>query len=47
MRETTAHLKVQLGIMMYWHMAITISRQHLKYGGFKRDYGVNKKMVDE
>ena len=47
MRETTAHLKVQLGIMMYRHMAIAISRQHLKCGGFKRDYGVDKKMVDE
>jgi len=41
------HLKVELGIMMYRHMAITISRQHLRCGGFKRDYGVDKKMVDE
>ena len=46
-RETKVHLKVELGIMMYRHMAIAISRQHLKCGGFKRDYGVDKKLVDE
>ena len=46
-RETKVHLKAELGIMMYRHMAIAISRQHLRCGGFKRDYGVDKKMVDE
>lgn len=46
-RETTEHLKVPLVIMMYRHMAIAISRQHLRCGGFKRDYGIDKKMADE
>lgn len=47
LQETAAHLRVPLGIMMYRHMAIAISRQHLKCGGFKRDYGIDKKLADE
>jgi hypothetical protein len=39
-REATLHLKIpNLNIRMYRHIAIAISRQHLKCGGFKRDYG--------
>lgn len=39
-REATIHLKISnLNIPMYRHIAIAISRQHLKCGGFKRDYG--------
>lgn len=45
-RETEAHLNTRLNIMMYRHMAIAISRQHLTCGGFKRDYGINKKLAD-
>jgi hypothetical protein len=38
-REATFHLKIlNLNIPMYRYIAIAISRQHLKCGGFKRDY---------
>jgi hypothetical protein len=38
-REATFHLKIpNLNIPMYRHIAIAISRQHLKCGSFKRDY---------
>lgn len=38
-REATLHLKIpNLNIPTYRHIAIAISRQHLKCGGFKRDY---------
>lgn len=45
-RETEAYLNTRLNIIMYRHMAIAISRQHLTCGGFKRDYGINKKLAD-
>jgi hypothetical protein len=39
-QEASLHLKIpNLNIRMYRHIAIAISRQHLKSGGFKRDYG--------
>lgn len=38
-REASMHMKIpNLNIAMYRHIAIAISRQHLKCGGFKRDY---------
>lgn len=41
------HLGTTLNIMTYRHIAITISRQHLKCGGFKRDYRMDKKLADK
>lgn len=46
-REATECLKTRLNIMVYRHIAIAISRQHLTSGGFKRDYGIDKKLADE
>jgi hypothetical protein len=46
-REGGAHFKTPLNILIYRHIAIAISRQHLSSGGFKRDYGVDKKLADE
>ncbi|KAH5618970.1 hypothetical protein HBI23_245980 [Parastagonospora nodorum] len=46
-REARLHLDTSLGILTYRHLAIPISRQHLLSGGFKRDYGVDKKLADE
>jgi hypothetical protein len=40
-REASIHLGIpNLNIRTYRHVAIAISRQHLKSGGFKRDYGL-------
>lgn len=41
------HLGTTLNIITYRHITIAISRQHLKCGGFKRDYGMDKKLADE
>jgi hypothetical protein len=46
-REAAFHLDTKLNILSYRHLAIAISRQHLPCGGFKRDYGVDKKLADE
>jgi hypothetical protein len=46
-READEHLQTKLNTMIYRHLAIAISRQHLKCGGFKRDYGVDKHLADE
>jgi hypothetical protein len=46
-REARLYLDTTLGILTYRHLAIAISRQHLSCGGFKRDYGVDKKIADE
>lgn len=46
-RETSMHLGTTLNIITYRHITIAISRQHLKCGGFKRDYGMDKKLADE
>ncbi|KAF4534198.1 DNA helicase ATP-dependent RecQ type [Lasiodiplodia theobromae] len=37
-REISAYLGVKLNVMTYRHIAIANSRQHLRCGGFKRDY---------
>jgi hypothetical protein len=46
-KEAATHLHTKLNILTYRHVAIAISRQHLSCGGFKRDYGVDKKLADE
>tara|TARA_R110002003_G_scaffold3278_1_gene25047 strand:- start:168 stop:1271 length:1104 start_codon:yes stop_codon:yes gene_type:complete len=46
-REGRAHFDAPLNILTYRHIAIAISRQHLSSGGFKRDYGIDKKLADE
>lgn len=46
-REARLYLDTTLGILTYRHLAIAISRQHLSCGGFKRDYGIDKKLADE
>jgi hypothetical protein len=46
-REARLYLDTTLGILTYRHLAIAISWQHLSCGGFKRDYGVDKKIADE
>jgi hypothetical protein len=35
-----------MNIPVYRHLAVAISRKHLKYGGFKRDYGIEESVVD-
>jgi hypothetical protein len=45
--EARLYLDTSLGILTYQHLAITISRPHLSCDGFKRDYGVDKKLADE
>jgi hypothetical protein len=47
LRETRLYLDTILSIQTYRHLAIAISQQHLSYGGFKRDYGVDKKIADK
>jgi hypothetical protein len=46
-REARLYLDTTLGILTYCYLAIAISRQHLSCGGFKQDYGVDKKIADE
>lgn len=46
-REAKVHLNTKLNITSYGHAAIAISRVHLKCVGFKRDYGVLEKEVDQ
>ncbi|KAA8617338.1 hypothetical protein PtrV1_10639 [Pyrenophora tritici-repentis] len=46
-REARLYLDTTLSILIYRHLAIAISRQHLPCGGFKRDYGVHKKIADQ
>lgn len=45
-QEGERHFKTRLNIVIYRHIAIAISRQHLPCGGFKRDYGIDKKLAD-
>jgi hypothetical protein len=35
-----------MNIPVYRHLAVAISRKHLKCGGFKRDYGIKDSVVD-
>jgi hypothetical protein len=44
--EAREHLRTTITINSYRHAAIAISRVHLKCGGFKRDYGLEEKKVD-
>jgi len=46
-KEANLYLNTALNIQTYRHFAIAISRQHLSCGGFKRDYGIDKKLADE
>jgi hypothetical protein len=46
-QEARLYLGIALSIQIYRHLAIAISRQHLLCGGFKRDYGIDKKLADE
>ena len=41
-QEAQQHLQSHLNITSYRHVAIAISRVHLKYGGFKRNYSVEE-----
>lgn len=46
-READVYLHTKLNILTYRRLAIAISRQHLSCGGFKRDYGIDKRLADE
>jgi hypothetical protein len=46
-QEVRLYLHTTLGILTYQHLAIAISCQHLLCGGFKQDYGVDKKLGDK
>ena len=45
-REFSAVLGLSMNIPIYRHLAIAISRKHLKSGGFKRDYGLEDTKYD-
>ena len=45
--ETKEAFGVALNISVYRHLAVAISRKHLKCGGFKRDYGLEESGVDK
>jgi hypothetical protein len=44
--ETRKAFGVTMNISIYRHLAVAISRKHLKCGGFKRDYGVEEAGFD-
>jgi hypothetical protein len=45
-REATIYLKIlNLNILMYCYIAITILRQHLKCSSFKRDYRLLEEVI--
>lgn len=44
-RATNQAFGVTMNISMYRHLAVAISRKHLKCGGFKRDYGLEESGV--
>jgi hypothetical protein len=47
-QQAALHLKIpNLNIRVYHHIAIVISRHHLKCGGFKRDYGPLEEVIDQ
>jgi hypothetical protein len=35
-----------VNISVYRHLVVAISRKHLTYGGFKRDYGIEESVAD-
>ena len=45
--ETKRAFGVALNISVYRHLAVAISRKHLKCGGFKRDYGLEESGMDK
>lgn len=45
--QARIHMQTHLNITYYRHVAIAISRVHLKSGGFKRDYGMEEKKTDD
>jgi hypothetical protein len=45
-RETAPMFKAGMTISTYRHVAIALSRRHLKGGGFRRDYGIEEKSSD-
>ena len=44
--EAKRHLKTELNVRIYRHVAIAISRQHLPSSGFRRDYDLEEKCSD-
>jgi hypothetical protein len=46
-REFQAELGLKVGITVYRHLAVAISRKHLPCGGFKRDYGLEDTKFDQ
>lgn len=46
-KEGRAHFNAPLNTLIYRHIAIAISCQHLFSGGFNRDYTIDKKLADE
>ncbi|KAJ5602288.1 hypothetical protein N7510_011822 [Penicillium lagena] len=46
-QEAAAQLQTRINVLSWRHVAIGISRMHLKCGGFKRDYGVEDQVVDQ
>ncbi|KAJ8117730.1 hypothetical protein OPT61_g1155 [Boeremia exigua] len=45
--EARTHLQTHLNITYYRHVAIAISRVYIKSGGFKRDYGIEEKTLND
>jgi hypothetical protein len=45
-QETKDAFGVAMNIPVYRHLAVAMSRKHLKCGGFKRDYGIEESVVD-
>jgi hypothetical protein len=45
-REFELELGLPIGLSVYRHLAIAISRKHLPCGGFKRDYGLEDTNLD-
>jgi hypothetical protein len=45
-RETKEALGVAINIQAYRHLAVAMSRKHLPYRGFKRDYGIDDSKAD-
>jgi hypothetical protein len=45
-QETKVAFGVAMNTPVYRHLAVAISRKHLKCGGFKRDYSVEESVVD-
>ena len=46
-KQGEAYLHTKLNVLSWRHVAVGISRVHLKCGGFKRDYGGDDPILDE